>query len=150
MKGYTGCLYNLLKGVRDSETLSDIHKTFISGLNEGYHHTALRLLQVFIPYMVFMGMRGKAITFINVAIDTAKTSKNRFMNEWFMLYKWAVEGFEADILKRKLRFYIKNRSIYHTLMAHYLLNGSNDKIRKYIDKYWHTHTHKFISTLREG
>lgn len=147
MKAYIRTLYCFMTETKSRDVLEESIKVLNNGLKEGYHHTALRLLQVLIPYMVFMGLRGKATQLIDLAINTAEVSNNRYMYEWFKIYRWALKGFKNEVVKKHLVFYSKNRYVYHTLMTSYLLNPDDKRIEKYTEKYWHKHTLKYIKTL---
>lgn len=149
MRAYVRILYCLINGAESREVLEEAIRVLDSGLKDGYHHTALRLLQPLIPYMVFMGLRGKATQLVELAINTAEISKNAYMYEWFKIYGWALKGFERDRVKKHLAFYSKNRYVYHTLMTLYLLNSNDERIEKYTQKYWHKHTLHYIKILKE-
>ncbi len=149
MRAYIRILYCLITGTESREVLEEAIRVLNSGLKDGYHHTALRLLQPLIPYMVFMGLKGKTTQLVDLAINTAEISKNRYMYEWFKIYGWALKGFERSRIKKHLSFYSKNRYVYHTIMTLYILNPNDGRIGKYTQKYWHKHTLYYIKTLKE-
>jgi len=146
-KSYVKCLYNLMNEREDMDTFKETQRILSFSIKEGYHHTALRVLQAFIPYMVFMGFKDRAGIIINTAIDTAKSSANRYMYEWFVIYKHALEGREIE--KKRVRFYVKNRYVYHTLMSYYTISPNDPRLDKYARKYWHKHTLRFIKLLTQ-
>ncbi len=147
MKSYVKCLYNLMNEIEDMQTFKETQRILSLSIKEGYHHTALRVLQAFIPYMMFMGFKDRVGIIINTAIDTAKASASRYMYEWFVIYKHALEG--SEIERSRLGFYIKNRYMYHTLMSYYTISSDDPRLNKYANRYWHKHTLRFIKVMAQ-
>ena len=153
-KGYAIALHHLLFGDISPETFARIKKTVIYGLSENYDHTTARLLQVFIPLAVEVGRVGLARRFLNAVISTSQTERNRYMYEWFTMYRMAMGEGDGDILKRKIAFYMDKGYKGHETLArsiYYLLGNRNrdnlERIKELKEKYWHYHTVRFAEAL---
>ncbi len=160
-KNYAIGLYHLLVGDISLETFGRIKKAVMFGLSENYDHTTSRLLQVFIPLAVMIGKEGTAKNLLNAAISTARTEKNRYMHEWFSIYRIALnlpfienEKEVGDLLKRRIRFYMQRGYRGHEVLArttlHFLSPVSHRNLRRIKeirDKYWHHHTVRIVEVL---
>jgi hypothetical protein len=113
-------------------------------ISENYDYDLLRLLQVLIPYLMFLGRRGTAERFIDVAINTAKTDKNLYAYTWFKIYSAILRGDRGYLERVKGRFE-KRRFIYHTVLCKYALGEDVEDLK---EKYWHHHTVKFVDALK--
>jgi hypothetical protein len=157
-KNYTIGLYHLLVGDISLNAFNRIKKAVMFGLSENYDHTTSRLLQVFIPLSVMIGKEGVTRNLLNAAISTARTEHNRYMYEWFSLYKIALEPWDVDryeeLLKRKIRFYYQKGYKGHETLARTILYLLEPKASRHLrrikdlrDKYWHHHTVRFAEAL---
>ncbi len=153
-KAYTIALHHLLFGDISTETFDRIKKAVIYGLSENYDHTTSRLLQVFIPLAVEIGRVGLARRFLNAVISTSQTERNRYMYEWFTMYRMALEGGDREVLKRKAAFYqdkgYKGHEVLARSISHLLGGGDEDnlkRIRELKERYWHHHTVRFAEAL---
>ncbi len=152
-KSYTVGLYHLLKGDVPEDTFNRVRKTVMYGLSENYDHTTSRLLQVFIPMAVMKGKGTLARRLLNAAISTARTEKNRYMYEWFVLYDAALTG-EVGGIGRKVRTYRERGYLGHEVLGRAVLQlvgrGSSHNLRRIKeirDRYWHVHTIRFAEIL---
>jgi len=97
-----------------------------------------------IPYLMFLGRRGTAERFIDVAINTAKTDKNLYAYTWFKIYSAILRGDRGYLERVKGRFE-KRRFIYHTVLCKYALGEDVEDLK---EKFWHHHTVKFVDALK--
>ena len=141
---YADGIYRLLKGERDEEYLRESLNVLNMLISENYDYDLLRLLQVLIPYLMFLGRRGTAERFIDVAINTAKTDKNLYAYTWFKIYSAILRG-DRGYLERVRGRFEKRRFIYHTVLCKYALGEDVEDLK---EKYWHHHTVKFVDTLK--
>ncbi len=144
IKSYADGIYRLLKGERDEEYLRQSLNVLNMLISENYDYDLLRLMQVLIPYLTFLGKRGTAERFLDVAINTAKTDKNLYAYTWFKIYSAILRGDDGYLKKMKEKFE-RRRFLYHTILCRYSLGEDVEDLK---EKYWHYHTIMFVNALR--
>ncbi|MEO0138776.1 MAG: hypothetical protein ABIL16_04115 [candidate division WOR-3 bacterium] len=151
IKTYAEGIYNLLLGRGDESYLKKALRVLNLTLSENYDHDSLRIMQVLIPYTVFMGKGQIAKRLIKSAIDTAKTERSLYMFKWFEIYK-AILSRDENYLKFWADKFYNRRFLYHEVMCKgaLLLMGYKEygeRVEIIKNKHWHKHTLKFVEVL---
>ncbi len=155
-KAYTKGLHMVLEGDVGEERFEEIRKAVMYGLGENYDHSVFRVMQVFIPLAVLIGRVGTAKRFVEAAISTASLEKNRYMEEWFKLYRKALLG-EREGLRESVETFKEKGYIGHEVLARSIAfnlgvdTDENSRVSEDLSKrYWHRHVLRYAEVLSGG